>query len=180
MDDASFINKFHESAVKVSDLDEPDRVRATAIEGMFTFFVDQLRNHPSADDVREMAACAWEVIEHGHVMTAIHSDMPRLAMAIVGYGALRVSYIFIPVGWPEMVAADLFGQLGGVTFVLSQAVDAYNEMPIEGILSRARAYEGAMLRTLDIASPSDWQVKALRSPPPASFAYERRVVVPPS
>jgi hypothetical protein len=179
MSDESFLNKLHESAVMASDLTGTEREWAAGIENMFTFFVDQLRNHPSSLEVREMAASAWEVLHHGHVLTMIHSGVPTLAQVIAGR-ELRQAYILIPVKWPEMVAKDLVGQLGGVVFVLSQAVDAYNNVSVEGMKARALAFEGALLRTLDIQNPSGWQAQAMSSPPPETFAYERRQVVPPS
>lgn len=179
MSDESFLNKLHESAVMVSDLTGDEREWAAGIESLFTFFVDRLRNHPSSLDVREMAACAWEVIHHGYVMTMIHSGVPTLSHAIVGR-ELRQAYIFIPTTWPEMVAKDLVGQLGGVVFVLSLAVDAHNNASVESMKERALAYEGALLRTLNIPNPSGWQVQAMSSPPPETFSYERRQVVPPS
>lgn len=176
----SFLTQLHENAIHADECTDPDeRANAHRVERLFTGCVDTLRNLED-DEIRAMAADAWKVIEHKHVLMALHPSIPTLTMAILAEKGIKHGYIFIPHNWAAMVAKDPTRQLGAVAFVCSQAVDSYNEVDIQTIKQRAVAYEGALLRMMEPSDPDEWQREAMSSPSLSTFSYSHREVVLPS
>jgi len=172
---------FGDQAIQADD--SPDagvRAQAHRVERIFTGCVETLRSLELAD-LSDLGAYAWKVIEHEHCLTAIHAEVTTLTMAVIARDGVQQSVILIPPNWAVMAAEDPTRQLGAVTFVVSQAVDAYNGKlgQQDELRSRAVAYEGALLRMMEPSEPDDWQRRAMASEPPSAFAYERKDVVVP-
>lgn len=173
------LNLLHRSPTFLKNRgDAAERDNPANIEQMFTTCVDILRKVETTD-LQDMAKDAWDVVHHRHVLTAIHHQVPTLSLIILkGPQDALQNVILIPVNWGTLMSEDSTRQLGAVTFVCSQAVDAYNEINVDTIANRAASYEGVFLRDAHPRLPDKWQIEAMGTPVPSTFAYERRRVAP--
>ncbi len=154
---------FGASQVNINDLpkEDPRHARGRMCEALFTDGVDALRSIFPNARVQALARAIWDLVGHKHVLVAIGPDIPSLSFTIMQLEGVHQGVVLIPKGWPEMVKANTFMQLGAILFVGAQVVDFYNGRLIgdAGAPARWDAYEAEFLRALKQQLP-DWKMTA--------------------
>lgn len=146
-------------------LDDPtvpadERADGKATEIVFTESVEYLRSKFPDDVIRALGAAIWRSVESKRTPVGVTTLVRTLhfgAMGALGTPTKSKAFILAPPHWTVLAAADPVGQLGGVVYVGSQAVDyCHGRMYLEPavVQDRAHAYEAQYLLAVRRATPS--------------------------
>lgn len=170
---AKILAVFAAEKTDLKDLPDGDPMAALGrrCEELFTGGVDVLRSLIPSVRVRALASIVWDLVGHKRVLVVLGADVPSLSFTVMRQLSVDQGLVLIPGGWPEMVEADPFMQLGAILFVGVQIVDFYNDMLINAPAARTRweAYEAELLHTLKgwlpRWNPNDYQRKIMAKYP---------------
>ena len=161
---------------------------AKKTETAYTAAVEFLRSEFPHDVLRRFGARLWQCVESRQTPVAIYEAVASLHFfALVPEEGPRQAAILAPRGWTDKAKKDPIGQMGGIIWSGSQAIDFCNNKmkgPADPeMMNRAKAYETEfLLRTQELAPEwrptSDYQEhllatfpQGIKTPSVASIIY---------